>query len=114
MPPISRLRQSAGPKPAAPHPHRDRRIGHPHPGKFRDDRYGKTLAEKKRKILQMAADAVKLARQFVDDVEFYAEDAGRADPAYLFEMIAAVIAAGASVVKFPTPQAIPCRNNTAR
>ena len=70
-------------------------------GKFRDERYGKTLAEKKRKILQMAVDAVKLARQFVDEVEFYAEDAGRADPAYLFEMIAAVIAAGASVVNIP-------------
>ncbi len=70
-------------------------------GKFRDERYGKTLAEKKRKILQMAVDAVTLARQFVDEVEFYAEDAGRADPAYLFEMIAAVVAAGASVVNIP-------------
>ena len=70
-------------------------------GKFQDERYGKTLAEKKRKILQMAVDAVKLARQFVDEVEFYAEDAGRADPAYLFEMIAAVIAAGAAVVNIP-------------
>jgi 2-isopropylmalate synthase len=70
-------------------------------GKFRDERYGKTLAEKKRKILQMAVDAVKLARQFVDEVEFYAEDAGRADPAYLFEMIAAVVAAGAAVVNIP-------------
>ena len=70
-------------------------------GKFQDDRYGKTLAEKKRKILAMAVDAVKLARQFADDVEFYAEDAGRADPAYLFEMIAAVIGAGASVVNIP-------------
>ena len=70
-------------------------------GKFRDERYGKTLAEKKRKILAMAVDAVKLARQFADDVEFYAEDAGRADRDYLFEMIAAVIAAGASVVNIP-------------
>jgi 2-isopropylmalate synthase len=70
-------------------------------GKFQDERYGRMLEEKKRKILQMAVDAVKLARQFVDEVEFYAEDAGRADPAYLFEMIAAVIAAGASVVNIP-------------
>jgi 2-isopropylmalate synthase len=70
-------------------------------GKFRDDRYGKTLAEKKRKILEMAVDAVKLARQFADDVEFYAEDAGRADAPYLFEMLAAVIAAGAGVVNIP-------------
>jgi 2-isopropylmalate synthase len=62
----------------------------------------------------MAVDAVKLARQFTDDVEFYAEDAGRAEPAYLFEMIGAVIAAGATWSIFPTPPAIPCRNNTAR
>jgi 2-isopropylmalate synthase len=70
-------------------------------GKFRDEKYGKTLAEKKRNILQMAVDAVTLARQFTDDVEFYAEDAGRAEPDYLFEMIGAVIAAGATVVNIP-------------
>lgn len=78
-------------------------------GKFQDERYGKTLGEKKVKILQMAIDAVKLARQFVDDVEFYAEDAGRADPAYLFEMVEAVIGAGATVVNIPdtTGYAVP-------
>src|ERR1035441_5610016 len=70
-------------------------------GKFQDERYGKTLAEKKRTILAMAVDAVKLARQFADDVVFYAEDAGRADADYLFEMIASVIAAGATVVNIP-------------
>ena len=58
-------------------------------------------AEKKLKVLEMAVDAVKLARQFADDVEFYAEDAGRADRAYLFEMVGAVIAAGACVVNIP-------------
>ncbi len=70
-------------------------------GKFQDERYGRTLEEKRRKILEMAVDAVKLARQFTDDVEFYAEDAGRAERAYLFEMIGAVIAAGARVVNIP-------------
>src|ERR1700686_2539781 len=55
-------------------------------GKFQDDRYGKTLAEKRVKILQMDVDSVKLARQYADDVEFYAEDSGRADLSYLFEM----------------------------
>src|SRR5579885_3005575 len=70
-------------------------------GKFQDERYGKTLADKKIRILRMAVDAVKLARQFADDVEFYAEDAGRAEPAYLFEMIAAAIDAGATVVNIP-------------
>ncbi|HLK67344.1 MAG TPA: 2-isopropylmalate synthase [Bryobacteraceae bacterium] len=70
-------------------------------GKFQDERYGKTMAQKKVTILDMAVDSVKLARQFVEDVEFYAEDAGRADPAYLFEMLQAVIEAGATVVNIP-------------
>ena len=34
-------------------------------------------------------------------MEFYAEDAGRADPAYLFEMLQAAIDAGATVVNIP-------------
>ena len=70
-------------------------------GKFQDERYGKTLGEKKAHILQMAVDAVKLARQFAADVEFYAEDAGRADPDYLFEMVQATIDAGAAVINIP-------------
>ena len=70
-------------------------------GKFRDERYGRTLDEKRCTILRMAVDAVKLARQFVDDVEFYAEDAGRSEPAFLYEMLAAVVAAGATVVNIP-------------
>lgn len=52
-------------------------------------------------ILERAVEAVKYARKFVDDVEFYAEDAGRADNAYLAQMIEAVIAAGATVVNIP-------------
>jgi 2-isopropylmalate synthase len=70
-------------------------------GKFRDERYGATLGEKKANILRMAAEAVKLARQHADEVEFYAEDAGRADPAYLFEMLEAAIDAGATVLNIP-------------
>ena len=70
-------------------------------GKFQDERYGKRLPEKKRTVLRMAADAVKLAREFTDDVEFYAEDAGRADEEYLFEMLAAAIRAGARVLNIP-------------
>jgi 2-isopropylmalate synthase len=70
-------------------------------GKFQDERYGRTLGEKRAKILRMAIDAVKLARQFTDDVEFYAEDSGRAEPAYLFEMLEAAIDAGATVVNIP-------------
>jgi 2-isopropylmalate synthase len=70
-------------------------------GKFQDPRYGDTLAEKKATILRMAVDAVTLARQHADDVEFYAEDAGRADIAYLLEMLLAVVDAGATVLNIP-------------
>ncbi|HUK17103.1 MAG TPA: 2-isopropylmalate synthase, partial [Bryobacteraceae bacterium] len=78
-------------------------------GKFQDDKYGRTLAEKKATILRMAADAVKLARQHAGDVEFYAEDAGRADPAYLMEMLHGAIDAGATVINIPdtTGYAVP-------
>jgi 2-isopropylmalate synthase len=78
-------------------------------GKFRDERYGSTLGQKKVKLLEMAVAAVKLARTYVSDVEFYAEDAGRADPAYLFEMLQAAIDAGATVVNIPdtTGYAVP-------
>jgi 2-isopropylmalate synthase len=70
-------------------------------GKFRDERYGKTLAGKKAKLVQLAVDAVKRACNCACEVQFYAEDAGRADPAYLFEMLTAVIDAGATVVNIP-------------
>lgn len=52
-------------------------------------------------ILARAVEAVKYAKTFVEDVEFYAEDAGRADLEYLASMIEAVIAAGATVVNIP-------------
>jgi 2-isopropylmalate synthase len=52
-------------------------------------------------IIKRAADAVKYARKFVDDVEFYAEDAGRSENAYLAKVIEAVIKAGATVVNIP-------------
>jgi 2-isopropylmalate synthase len=52
-------------------------------------------------ILKRAVTAVRYAKRFVDDVEFYAEDAGRADNAYLAQLVSAVIAAGATVVNIP-------------
>lgn len=51
--------------------------------------------------LERAIAAVKLARKFVGDMEFYAEDAGRAEPAFLYRMVDAVIKAGATVVNIP-------------
>lgn len=52
-------------------------------------------------ILVRAVDAVKYAKKSVEDIEFYAEDAGRADVEFLAKMIEAVIAAGATVVNIP-------------
>ena len=52
-------------------------------------------------ILQRAVQCVKWARQYTDDVEFYAEDAGRTDNDYLAQVIEAVIKAGATTVNIP-------------
>jgi 2-isopropylmalate synthase len=52
-------------------------------------------------ILVRAVDAVKYAKKSVEDIEFYAEDAGRADVEFLAKMVEAVIAAGATVVNIP-------------
>lgn len=53
------------------------------------------------KIIERGVAAVKYAKKFVEDVEFYAEDAGRADLPFLAKMIEAVIKAGATVVNIP-------------
>jgi 2-isopropylmalate synthase len=53
------------------------------------------------KILQRAVWATKFARKFVDEVEFYCEDAGRADPKFLAKMVESVISAGAKIVNIP-------------
>jgi 2-isopropylmalate synthase len=52
-------------------------------------------------ILERAVEAVKYAKRAVEDIEFYAEDAGRADVEYLAKMVEAVIAAGATVLNIP-------------
>ncbi len=52
-------------------------------------------------IIQRAVAAVKYARRYVDEVEFYAEDAGRTDNEYLARVVEAVINAGACVVNIP-------------
>jgi 2-isopropylmalate synthase len=52
-------------------------------------------------ILERAIQAVKWARNFTDDVEFYAEDAGRTEDGYLARVVEAVIKAGATVVNIP-------------
>lgn len=52
-------------------------------------------------IIERAVEAVKYAKRFVEDVEFYAEDAGRTENEYLARVIEAVIAAGATVLNIP-------------
>ena len=78
-------------------------------GKFRGDKYGKTMREKREQIFQMAVESVKRAKKYVDDVEFYAEDAGRCDCAYLYQVLEGVIDAGTTVVNIPdtTGYAVP-------
>ena len=52
-------------------------------------------------IIERAVSAVKYAKKFVEDVQFYAEDAGRTNNEYLARVIEAVIKAGATVVNIP-------------
>lgn len=52
-------------------------------------------------ILERAYEAVKYAKSFVEDVEFYAEDAGRTDNEYLARVCEAAIKAGATVLNIP-------------
>ncbi|MBN2317120.1 MAG: 2-isopropylmalate synthase [Sedimentisphaerales bacterium] len=78
-------------------------------GKFADEKYGKTMGEKQARILKMAVEAVKHTAQYINDIEFYAEDSGRADRKFLYEILEAVIDAGATVLNIPdtTGYAIP-------
>jgi 2-isopropylmalate synthase len=52
-------------------------------------------------IIERAVDAVKYAKKYVEDVEFFAEDAGRTENEYLARVIEAVISAGATVLNIP-------------
>ena len=52
-------------------------------------------------IIERAVQAVKYAKTFVEDVEFYAEDAGRTDNDYLARVCEAAIKAGATVLNIP-------------
>jgi len=52
-------------------------------------------------VLERAVAAVKHAKSYVEDVEFYAEDAGRTDNEFLAKVCEAVIKAGATVLNIP-------------
>ena len=53
------------------------------------------------KIIERAVGAVKYAKQYVEDIEFYAEDAGRTDNDFLAKVCEEVIKAGATVLNIP-------------
>jgi 2-isopropylmalate synthase len=59
------------------------------------------LKKSRQQVLEEAAGAVELARRFVDDVEFSAEDGARTELGYLTEVSKAVIAAGARTINIP-------------
>lgn len=59
------------------------------------------LMSTREKVLERGVNAVKYAKKYVEDVEFYAEDAGRADLNYLVQIVEAVIDAGATVINIP-------------
>jgi 2-isopropylmalate synthase len=59
------------------------------------------LKKSREQVLEEAAAAVALARSYVDDVEFSAEDATRTDPDFLERVSNAVVAAGARTVNLP-------------
>ncbi|NLT50129.1 MAG: 2-isopropylmalate synthase [Ignavibacteria bacterium] len=70
-------------------------------GKFGEDKYGKTLQEKRKTVVQMSYDAVAYAKTFCNDIEFSAEDAGRTEIGYLAEVVEAAISAGALTINIP-------------
>jgi 2-isopropylmalate synthase len=59
------------------------------------------LKKTRAQVLDDAAKAVELARKYVDDVEFSAEDGGRTEVGYLVDISRAVVAAGAGTVNIP-------------
>jgi len=61
----------------------------------------KKLNSTPEKIIDRATEAVRYAKTFVEDVEFYAEDAGRTDNVYLARVCEAAIKAGATVLNIP-------------
>jgi 2-isopropylmalate synthase len=55
----------------------------------------------RQQCLEQARDSVRLARTFCDDVEFSPEDATRTDPEFLFQVLQAVVEAGATTLNIP-------------
>lgn len=59
------------------------------------------LKMSREKVIKTAVETVSFAKGFTDDVEFSPEDAGRSDPKFLYEILEAVIQAGATTLNIP-------------
>ncbi|MCP9914989.1 2-isopropylmalate synthase [Cyanobium sp. ATX 6F1] len=59
------------------------------------------LRKSRAEVLAIVPEMVAYARSLVDDVEFSCEDAGRSDPEFMYEVIEAAIAAGATTINIP-------------
>ena len=59
------------------------------------------LRKSRADVLGIVPEMVSYARSLVDDIEFSCEDAGRSDPEFLYEVIEAAIAAGATTINIP-------------
>jgi 2-isopropylmalate synthase len=59
------------------------------------------LRKSRAEVLSIAGEMVAYARSLVEDVEFSCEDAGRSDPEFLYQVIEAAIAAGATTINIP-------------
>lgn len=66
-----------------------------------DQHLERKLRMTREQALDVGVQAVKLAKQFADDVEYFMEDSGRADPNYVYQVVEAVIDAGATVINVP-------------
>jgi 2-isopropylmalate synthase len=70
-------------------------------GKFGHERYGRSLADKRKTIIKMSCDSIQYAKTLCDEVEFSAEDVGRADFGFIVELYEAAIESGANTVNIP-------------
>ncbi|MBE9029409.1 2-isopropylmalate synthase [filamentous cyanobacterium LEGE 11480] len=59
------------------------------------------LRKSRQEVLKIAPEMVAYAKSFTDDIEFSPEDAGRSDPEFLYEILEAVIDAGATTINIP-------------
>jgi 2-isopropylmalate synthase len=59
------------------------------------------LKKSRDEVLKMSREAVARAKSYLDDVEFSPMDASRADPTYVYQILEAVIKAGATTVNIP-------------